>query len=574
MEDQNRTSIEKNEGQLIKLIYEDISDPSVIGFDFNHDTNQKNLKISFNQGEYDANSNQSASILSWIRDLSKGHKNFAQTNLDYLDDSRKQYSSFRKKLQNQLKIIRKEQEISGKNRDKINNYFIESEYRELYNIIHNLQSLPSFLLTLDAFKSYSTCQIIAHEKGNAFSSSNFCTVSGKSHAKRIPVESFNKGFQSIKKSKSHYFQSNQLPDELTEVIGYFQARSFTGNRYNLILILGRNDMLPPNQEECSQFEKVTEHLEPVLNAILMRSGQDDKNLNIIDLLESLPLPICIKDRSESYLFTNDAFDNLKETLQKNYDKIEQPLTGKNTLCLYFDKALSEETDLYHFYRVTLLGELLNTLRHELSNPLFGLSLASDMLDASELSEQDEEIHQTISDIKSNSDRCQTIIKNFSSLYEDEDNFKDFDLISVINETLILTKSETKGIQKHISSSEESITLYSNPTWISQIIFNLVINSGQALKERFGDNLRDAAIHVVVESHHSNILIHINDNGPGVPELIQEKLFNPFFTTKDSGTGLGLSICKNLIQKLDGNISYRNCKTGGAQFSLSLPFVAL
>ena len=83
-----------------------------------------------------------------------------------------------------------------------------------------------------------------------------------------------------------------------------------------------------------------------------------------------------------------------------------------------------------------------------------------------------------------------------------------------------------------------------------------------------------AIHVVVESHHSNILIHINDNGPGVPELIQEKLFNPFFTTKDSGTGLGLSICKNLIQKLDGNISYRNCKTGGAQFSLSLPFVAL
>ncbi len=567
MEDQNRTSFEKTEGQLIKLISEDISDLSLIGIDFNYSEDKKSLNIQHGSGDVDLTQEQSPAVLSWIRQLSKGHKTYSQTNLNYLDNSRKQYTSFRKKLQGQLKLIRK----TDQNNEKINDYFIESEYRELYNIIHNLQSLPSFLLTLDAFKSYSTCQIIAHEKGNAFASSNFFTVSGKSNAKRIPVELFNKSFQSIKKSKSRYFQSAQLPPELTEVIGYFQARSFTGTRYNLIFILGRNDLLPPNQEECELFEKVTEHLEPVLNAILLRSGQDDKNLNIIDLLETLPLPFCIKDRSDSYLFKNDAFDQLKDILNKNYEKIEYTLTGKNTLCLYFDKALSEETDLYHFYRVTLLGELLNTLRHELSNPLFGLSLASDMLDADD---KDEDIQETISDIKSNSDRCQTIIKNFSSLYEDEDNFKDFDLISIINETLILTKSETKGIQKHIKSIEDSITIYSNPTWISQIIFNLVINSGQALKEKFGDNLRESFINVEIETQNSNILIHINDNGSGVPDSIQEKLFNPFFTTKEAGTGLGLSICKNLIQKLDGNITYRNNNQGGAQFSLSLPFETL
>ena len=567
MEDQNRTSIEKTEGQLIKLISEDIVDPSLIGIDFQEVSDNLSLHLTHTHGEVTLEQDQKACALSWIRQLSKGHKTFAQTNLNYLENSRKQYSSFRKKLQGQLKQIRKTQD----NNEKINDYFIESEYRELYNIIHNLQSLPSFLLTLDAFKSYSTCQIIAHEKGNAFASSNYFTVSGKSHAKRIEVDLFNKSYQSIKKSKSRYFISSQFPAELTEVIGYFQAQSFTGTRYNLILILGRNDLLPPNQEECDLFEKVTEHLDPVLNAILLRSGQDDKNLNIIDLLETLPIPFCIKDRSESYLFKNDAFDRSRESLTKNFEKIEQTLTGKNTLCIYFDKTLSEETDLYHFYRVTLLGELLNTLRHELSNPLFGLSLASDMLDATQM---DEEVQETISDIKNNSERCQTIIKNFSSLYEDEDNFKDFDLISVINETLTLTKSETRGIQKHIESSEDSITIYSNPTWISQIIFNLVINSAQALKEKYGEQLRSSEIRVIVQTQNSNILIHINDNGPGVPETIQEKLFSPFFTTKEVGTGLGLSICKNLIQKLDGNITYRNCSHGGAQFSLSLPFETL
>ena len=566
MENSNCADSKTNEGQLIKLISDDISDISLIGIDFSY-THDKCLTIKHNRGELLLTSEQKPTALSWIRQLSKGHKAFTQINLNYLENSRRQYSSFRKKLQGQLRQIRK----VGNNEEKINDYFIENEYRELYNIIHNLQSLPSFLLTLDAFKSYSTCQIIAHEKGNPFVSSNFFTVSGKSNSKRISVKMFNKCFQSIKKSKSRYFHSSQFDSQLTEVIGYFQARSFTGNRYSLIFILGRNDLLPPNKDECNLFEKVTEHLEPVLNAILLRSGQDDKNLNIIDLLETLPLPFCIKDRSESFLFKNNAFEKLKDSLHKNYEKIEYTLTGKNTLCLFFDKALSEETDLYHFYRITLLGELLNTLRHELSNPLFGLSLASDMLDASD---KDEDIQETIVDIKSNSDRCQTIIKNFSSLYEDEDNFKDFDLISVIKETLILTKSETKGIKKHITCLEESLTIYSNPTWISQIIFNLVINSGQALKEKFGYELRESFININIQTNNTNILIHINDNGPGVPDSIQEKLFNPFFTTKNAGTGLGLSICKNLIHKLDGDINYQNNNHDGAQFSLSLPFETL
>ena len=120
MEDQNRTSIEKTEGQLIKLISEDIVDPSLIGIDFQEVSDNLSLHLTHTHGEVTLEQDQKACALSWIRQLSKGHKTFAQTNLNYLENSRKQYSSFRKKLQGQLKQIRKTQD----NNEKINDYFI------------------------------------------------------------------------------------------------------------------------------------------------------------------------------------------------------------------------------------------------------------------------------------------------------------------------------------------------------------------------------------------------------------------------------------------------------------------
>ncbi|MCM1198721.1 MAG: ATP-binding protein, partial [Clostridium sp.] len=64
---------------------------------------------------------------------------------------------------------------------------------------------------------------------------------------------------------------------------------------------------------------------------------------------------------------------------------------------------------------------------------------------------------------------------------------------------------------------------------------------------------------------------VEDNGPGVKEENQDKLFTPNFTTKSSGTGLGLAICRNIIEKCDGEITYRRSFVlGGASFIVTLP----
>jgi signal transduction histidine kinase len=66
-------------------------------------------------------------------------------------------------------------------------------------------------------------------------------------------------------------------------------------------------------------------------------------------------------------------------------------------------------------------------------------------------------------------------------------------------------------------------------------------------------------------------IVVDDNGPGVSEENQDKLFTPNFTTKSSGTGLGLAICRNIIEKCEGEISYQRSFTlGGASFTVTLP----
>ncbi|MCR9205043.1 MAG: HAMP domain-containing histidine kinase, partial [Halobacteriovoraceae bacterium] len=509
------------------------------------------------------------SVFNWLNTVNKGYEEINDAQIKHLESSRKSYSSFNKKFSSHLKGLNKK--AKGDEKTLLDHYFEKAQFRELYNIIHNLQSLPSFLLTIEALKSYTHCQILAHEKGQGFATSIHSSLNYKTFSRRTSLEGFNKVFQSIKKSKSKIFQSEQYDSKIVEVIGTFLAHSFSGDKYNLVLILGRNGFLPPAPEEFKAFEEISTQLEPVFNAILRRSSIDDKISNIIDVLEAFHLPLAIFDKSERCLFQNETYEHLKDADFKDFQYLEKELQGKNILRLYFKNESREDADLYHFYRVSLLGELLNTLRHELSNPLFGLSLATDML---ETDGKDDETVETIQDIKTNSDRCQTIIKNFSSLYEDEDNFKEFDLISLLNETIILTKSETKGIKKEVFSSTEELLVFSNPTWISQVVFNLIINAGQAVKSKFGYNLRDSFVKINVSANDSNIILEIIDNGPGVPEEHLDKLFAAFFTTKESGTGLGLSICKNLMNKLGGDIAHTDTGGEGTKFLLTLPFEKL
>ncbi|OFZ62722.1 MAG: hypothetical protein A2328_09005, partial [Bdellovibrionales bacterium RIFOXYB2_FULL_36_6] len=237
--------------------------------------------------------------------------------------------------------------------------------------------------------------------------------------------------------------------------------------------------------------------------------------------------------------------------------------------------INYSSDLYHFQRISLLGELLNTLRHELNNPLFGLKLTADLLIEDSSSE---DFKETLGDISTNCQRCQNIITNFSLLYKNQDTLIDLNLYKLLKETLVLTKSETRGIEKEIvfsnSLSKEDFTIKTNPTWLAQIIFNFIINSAQAIRLST-PALANQKITITVTNQYldtqSFLVISVTDTGPGIQKELIEKIFQPFITTKKEGTGLGLSICNYLTTKLGGKIFFsNNIPLPGATFSIELP----
>jgi signal transduction histidine kinase len=214
--------------------------------------------------------------------------------------------------------------------------------------------------------------------------------------------------------------------------------------------------------------------------------------------------------------------------------------------------------------------LLNTLQHELSNPLFGLNLTSSLLIHETT---DPETLSTLNDICQNAIRSQTIIKNFSNLYNEKEDLKNTNLVSLVEETLTLTKSESKQIRKEVRcinfDSSSGLFLQTNPTYLTQIIFNLIINASQAIKNAT-QGLSSHRIVIELEEMKNEIVVRVIDDGPGITKNIENEIFRPFFTTKDSGTGLGLSICKNLALELGAEINFKNnSPMPGATFWINL-----
>ena len=101
--------------------------------------------------------------------------------------------------------------------------------------------------------------------------------------------------------------------------------------------------------------------------------------------------------------------------------------------------------------------------------------------------------------------------------------------------------------------------------IRGVFINLIKNAIQAV-----DDNKTAKIDVRLSKNQNKILIEVKDNGKGIPKEIQQKLFRPNFTTKNSGMGLGLAISKNAVESVHGKIWFKTEINVGSSFYVELP----
>jgi two-component system, NtrC family, sensor kinase len=438
----------------------------------------------------------------------------------------------------------------------------KAEIAKLYKQNLSLQSLPVNLLELSPFDSFLSAHILIHLKGESWASSVNYNKNTQYNAIRISVADFNKLFSLIKKSKNKSFSREQIDILGIPLLGSFLANEITLSRHNVILIISRNDFLMPSKYEIQFFEDFTHLLPKYIEHLIEMEQSHLENIRSVAAMNSLPMAFkIIKNNKTVFKSLNysDSMDSASSSFSISRSSFE--------LKVYeLEDTEKLTTDLFHFQRISLLGELLNTLRHEINNPLFGLKLATDLLDRNQFEGED---RVYIDEISNSVNRCQKIIESFTNLYQDRNASQLISLKKLIDEVLTLTKSETRGINYNIKfhnfSDDDQITVMLNPTWLAQILFNLIINSSQALKNDLQNVNKLFKIDVFNESQ--KIKLNISDNGPGINPEILNLIFNPFFTTKKSGTGLGLSISKNLASRMGAELNCDNLSPRGVCFTL-------
>lgn len=168
-------------------------------------------------------------------------------------------------------------------------------------------------------------------------------------------------------------------------------------------------------------------------------------------------------------------------------------------------------------------------------------------------------------------RGEQVVGELLSLAQEDDSDKArFDLIELMHEVQASATALAAGRAELVChwSPELELPVLGNRNQLSQAILNLVVNALQATVA-----VAEASVAVMVAARGREVAITIEDNGPGLPEAVQNRLFQPLNIPGEArGAGLGLYFSHQIVDRHDGDIAYSRLAAGGAAFTITLPRV--
>jgi PAS domain S-box-containing protein len=219
-------------------------------------------------------------------------------------------------------------------------------------------------------------------------------------------------------------------------------------------------------------------------------------------------------------------------------------------------------------RLASIGQLTSGVAHEINNPLTSVIGFSEMLLSRELPEN---IKEDVITINSEAQRVAQIVKGLLAFSRKTSAQKtQVNVIDIINTVLQLRRYEHRmnniAVNKEIAQNLPFIT--GNASQIQQVFVNIIINAEHAMAEAHGKG----TLTIAAKQIEDYVKISFIDDGSGISPENMDKLFTPFFTTKDSGkgTGLGLSICHGIILDHRGKIYAQSQLGAGTAFIIELP----
>ena len=223
-------------------------------------------------------------------------------------------------------------------------------------------------------------------------------------------------------------------------------------------------------------------------------------------------------------------------------------------------------------RLTTLGEVAAGIAHEIRNPLAGIKTSAQVLEES-FSLNDPR-SQLVQRIVKEIDRSNDLLKKFFKFAKPGKPKQEFTHLQPIIDgvyVLLTPKMSKKRIKFIREFSENLPEIYIDEYQLEQVIMNLLLNAMDAIKTD-GQILVRTGLSDEDDNSDRNVILEICDTGCGIEEENLEKIFNPFYTTKQDGVGLGLSISSRLIEENGGLIKVESTAGKGAKFILQLSTV--
>ncbi len=231
-----------------------------------------------------------------------------------------------------------------------------------------------------------------------------------------------------------------------------------------------------------------------------------------------------------------------------------------------------QLEIEHLTRALILGELGSTLAHELNQPL--AAILSNAQAAQRLLKQGnpnlDEIQEILTDVVADDRRAGVVIERMRSmLKKGKAEYEVFELNDTVKEMLTLVEGERKRVDAAIELelALSPIMVSGGRVQIQQVIMNLVVNALWAVAPK---PLGNRQIRIESSCSADEVLIAVEDNGPGVSKALERRLFQPYVSTRTTGLGMGLAISRRIVMAHDGSIKLSKGNLGGARFEVTLP----
>jgi DNA-binding response OmpR family regulator len=331
---------------------------------------------------------------------------------------------------------------------------------------------------------------------------------------------------------------------------------------------------------------VTGHKDQGLTIRSLRAGASDyitKPINLDELLFSIKKATEKINLNRNQLYRNRELKISKEIISKMNEELERRIEERS-------KELSQtQAQLFQTSKLATLGEMSAGLAHEMNQPLGGISLTArnfkKLMERGKLTE--EELISGLTDIEELVKRMSRIIQHIRTFArQDTLKFLEVNLNETIDAALSLLGEQLRlhEIEVVREFAPDLPKIMGEPYQLEQVWINLITNARDALEEKEKQiaadtgKVKDYKKVLTITTRCSNnnkassLEITVSDNGTGIAEGQEEKILEPFFTTKEVGKsmGLGLSISYGIIESHKGTIEVKSKEGEGTRFEIVLP----